>query len=122
MKTTDEFWFDSEPGSSEEENSDVRQMIRKIVSTYAGAADLRTRSEYLFDAAGELFFAFKTELEADGTTTMRRLYFSRGKLIRVVRGGKNADGKFSAKDTETANDEQETAKGLQNTFARMFGE
>lgn len=123
MKTLDEFWFDGEPGFDEEENPDVRKMIRKIVSAYAGAADLRTRSEYLFDeGSGELVFTFTTELEADGKTTERRFYFNKGKLIRVVRDGKNIDAKFSAEDFERATGESENAKQLRNKFAIVFAE
>lgn len=125
MKMQDEYWFDGEPGMDGEEEtaSDVRKMIRKIVSVYAGAADLRTRAEYLFDEdTGELVFAFTTELEADGKTTERRLYFNRGKLIRVVRGGKNIDAKFSAADQNAAQNESDMAKRLQNLFALMMAE
>jgi hypothetical protein len=123
MKKLDEFWFDGEPGFNEEENPDARKMIRKIISTYAGAADLRTRSEYLFDAeTGEFVFAFTTERGADGKTTERRLYFHKGKLIRVTRDGKNVDAKFSADDLSAAQIELDTAKRLKNLFALMMAE
>jgi len=122
MKTLDEFWFYGEPGFDEEKTADARKMIRKIISAYAGAADLRTRSEYLFDEAGEFVFAFTSELEADKKTTERRFYFNKGKLIRVIRSGKNIDAKFSAEDLEKAESEREAAKRLQNLFALMFAE
>lgn len=122
MKSTAEFWFDGEPNFGEEVNADARKMIRKIVFSYAGAADLRMRSEYLFDEKGELVFAFTDELEADGKTTERRFYFNRGKLIRAVRNGKNMDGKIPAEDSQHASNEQKAAKRLQNIFALMFAE
>jgi len=123
MKKIDEFWFDGEPGFNEKEKPDARKMIRKIVSVYAGAADLRTRSEYLFDAkTGEFVFAFTTELGADGKTTERRLYFNKGKLIRVARDGKNVDANFSADDQNAAQLESDMAKRLKNLFALMMAE
>jgi hypothetical protein len=123
MKKLDEFWFDGEPNFNEQENPDARKMIRKIVSVYAGAADLRTRSEYLFDAGtGEFVFAFTTELGAGGKTTERRLYFNKGKLIRIARDGKNVDAKFSADDMNAAQLESDTAKRLKNLFALMMAE
>lgn len=124
MKIHNEFWFDGEPGmETDGETPDARKTIRKIVTTYAGAADLRTRSEYLFDEnTGELVFAFTNELEAEGKTTERRFYFAKGKLIRLAQAGKNTDSKFSAADTELAKNELESAKRLQDQFALIFAE
>lgn len=123
MQSADEFYFDCEPQHLEEcETDDVKTIIRKIVSSYKGAADLRTKSEYYFaENTGELVFAFTSELEADGKITERRFYFSKGKLIRINQAGKNTDAKFSAEDTEKADEEIASAKNLRENFARMFG-
>ncbi|HEX9961263.1 MAG TPA: hypothetical protein VGB00_10045 [Pyrinomonadaceae bacterium] len=123
MKKLDEFWFDGELEFNEEEKPDARKMIRKIVSLYASAADLRTRSEYLFDAeTSELVFAFTTELGTGGKTIERRFYFHKGKLIRVARDGKNVDANFSAADLNAAQTESDAAKRLKNLFALMMAE
>lgn len=123
MNSADEYYFECEPQRLEEcETTDVRNLVRKIVSSYQGAADLRTKYEYFFEKKmGELVFAFTSELEADGKTTERRFYFNRGKLIRITRAGVNTDAKFSTEDLEKADDETKSAKSLRETFARMFG-
>lgn len=97
-------------------------MIRKIVSVYAGAADLRSRSEYLFDVAGEMVFAFTGELDADGKTLERRFYFAKGKLVHIARDGKNIDRNFGNEDEQSATNALTAAKRLQNIFALMFAE
>ena len=123
MKSVAEFYFDGDPRLDENaKRPDARSTIRKIVSTYAGAADLRTRSEYLFDAAGSLVFALTSELQLNGATTERRFYYARGKLIRVAREGKNIDGKFGNEDARLAANAQADAKRLQNIFALLFAE
>jgi hypothetical protein len=123
MKTTDEFWFDGEPGMGDEEGKvDARRAVRKIVSAYAGAADLRNRSEYLLGETGELVFAFTSELDPEGKTMERRFYFAKGKLIRVVIGGKNIDRNFGNEDAQLAANAMTDAKRLQNLFALMFAE
>lgn len=122
MQTSDEYYFECEPERLEIcDTEDVRTLVRKIVSSYKGAADLRTKSEYFFEEkTGELVFAFTSELEADGKTTERRFYFGKDKLIRLTQAGKNTDAKFSAEDLEKADDEMQSAKSLRETFARMF--
>lgn len=123
METRDEIWFDGEP-NPEGGVEDVRKLVRKIVSSYKGAADIYTRSEYLFNENGELIFAYSRDDTAgeDGTRVERRFYFAKGKLIRVVRDGKNVDTKFSAEDFEKATGESENAKRSRNKFAIMFAE
>ena len=122
MKIQDEFWFDGEPGQDGEESEDARKLIRKIVSAYAGAADLRTRGEYLFNDAGEMVFAFTSELDPEGKTMERRFYYAKGKLIRITRDGKNIDRNFGNEDIQLATNAMTDAKKLQNTFALMFAE
>lgn len=123
MHSANEYYFDCEPERLEVcGTEDIKTLVRKIVSSYKGAADLQTKSEYFFaEDTGELVFAFASELEDDGTTTERRFYFSKGKLIRLTRAGKNTDANFSAEDYQKAADEAGAAKYLRETFARMFG-
>lgn len=122
MKTTDEFWFDGEPGFDEGQIADARKTIRRIVSTDSAAGKIQTCVEYLFDSAGELVFVYLIEYAAgeDGGNVERRFYFSRNKLIRVAANGKNTDAKFAAEDAERAKSESETARKLQDRFALMF--
>ena len=123
MKSVDEFYFDGDPRLAEDgKKPDARKAIRKIVSTYAGAADLQARAEYLFDAAGDLVFAFTSELQEDGAKAEKRFYYARGKLIRIARAGKNLDGRFGNEDARLAASAQAEAKRLQNIFALMFAE
>lgn len=124
MKTQNEFWFDGEPGFDEGKVADARKTVRKIVSTYAGAGELRLRAEYLFNPAGELIFAYTIEYTAgeDGSALEQRFYFARGKLIRRASGSINRDAKFSAEDLSRASEEQQAAKRLQNIFALAFSE
>ena len=122
MKIQDEFWFSGEPGRDEEQSQDARKLIRKIVSAYAGAADLRTRAEYLFNDAGEMVFAFTSELDPEGKTMERRFYYAKGKLIRVTRDGKNIDRNVGNEDEQLATNAMTDAKKLQNIFALMFAE
>ncbi len=124
MFSTDEFYFDCEPQNLDEcETEDVKTLVRKIVSSCKGAADLRTKSEYYFaENTGELVFAFTSELEANGKTTEIRFYFSKDKLIRISQSGKNTDAKFSAEDTGKADDQIQSAKSLRENFARMFAD
>ncbi len=124
METRDEIWFDGEPEPENVGVEDVRKLVRKIVSSYKGAADLAYRSEYLFDESGELVFIFSRDnTTSDGGKTIeRRFYFAKGKLIRVVRDGKNVDAKFTAEDIEKSASESETAKKTRNNFAIMFSE
>jgi len=123
METRDEIWFDGEP-DPEGGVEDVRKLVRKIVSSYKGAAGIHTRSEYLFNENGELLFAYSSNDTAgeDGTRVEEKFYFAKGKLIRVVRDGKNVDAKFSAKDFEKATGESENGKRARNKFAIMFAE
>lgn len=122
MHSSNEYYFDCEPERLEIcGTEDIKTLVRKIVSTYSGAADLQTRAEYFFaEDTGELVFAFTSELEANGKTTERRFYFSKGKLIRLTQPGKSTDANFSAKDYQKATDEAGAAKYLREIFARMF--
>lgn len=124
MQSANEYYFDCEPERLEIcDTTDIKTLVRKIVSSYQGAADLRTKSEYFFEGkTGELVFAFTSELEADGKTTERRFYFNKGKLIRLARAGKNTDANFSAEDYQKAADEAGAAKYLREIFARMFSD
>lgn len=122
MKIQDEFWFDGEPGRDGEESEDARKLIRKIVSAYAGAADLRTRAEYLFNDTGEIVFALTSEHDPEGKTMERHFYYAKGKLIRVVRDGKNIDRNVGNEDEQLAANAMTEAKKLQNIFALMFAE
>lgn len=125
MKTQAEFWFDGEPNAGEEdgETANARKLIRKIISTYAGAADLRSRSEYVFDeATGELIFALTSELDPERKTVERRFYYQKGKLIRLMRDGKNIDKGVGEEDRQLAAGALEDAKRLQNIFALIFSE
>lgn len=129
MESRDEFYFDCEPGNTEECGADARKLVRKIVSSYAGAADLRTRNEYLFNKSGEFVFVFTSELinvDEDNTdvrkTVERRFYFAGGKLIRAVREGRNIDAKFTADDLAKAKETITEAARLRNIFALMFAE
>lgn len=125
MKTTDEFWFDGEPGFDEGQIADARKTIRRIVSSYANAGGVpRSRGEYLFNEAGELVFVFSIEYEAgeENSSVERRFYFAKNKLIRVAAKGANKDGKFTAEELEAAKSEQAAAKRLQNIFALAFSE
>lgn len=124
MKTTDEFWFDGEPGFDEGQAADARKTIRRIVSTYANGSETRNRSEYLFTEAGELVFAYAIDYTGgeDGSRVERRFYFSKNKLIRAIRNGKTFDGKFASEDSSIAAGEQQTVRRLQNRFALMFAE
>ncbi len=129
MRSTDEFYFDCEPGKIEECGADARKLVRKIVSSYTGAADLKTRNEYLFTKTGELVFVFTSELVNVGEdnidvlkTVEQRLYFSKGRLIRVSREGKNVDAKFTAEDLQKSKDALAEATRLRNIFALAFAE
>ena len=129
MHSTDEFYFDCEPGRIEECGADARKLVRKIVSSYTGAADLKTRNEYLFTKTGELVFVFTSELTNVGEdnidvrkTAEQRFYFSKGKLIRVNRNGKNVDAKFTAEDLQKSKDTLAEANRLRNIFALAFVE
>ncbi len=120
MKTQAECWFDGAPDEGEEA-VDGRKLVRKIVSTYAGAADLRSRAEYIFDEnSGELIFAFTTELDPEGKQFERRFYYQKGKLIRLVRDGKNIDRSVGEEDKQLAANAQSDAKDLQTTFVLIF--
>ena len=122
METRDEIWFDGgDPGAGEEVNQII---IRKIVSSYKGAGNLRSRSEYYFDETGEPVFIYagsNTESE-DDKMTEQRFYFAKGKLLRVTRRGKNTDANFSAEDLEKSRDEIESAKQMRKRYAAMLGE
>lgn len=124
MSSLDEYYFDCDPRQLEEcDTKDVGKLVRKIVSSYQGAADLRTRSEYFFDEkTGELVFAFTSTLEVDRTSTERRFYFDKGRLIRFGLAGKNTDANFSAEDLEKADEVMESAMHLRKTFALMFSD
>jgi len=124
METRNEFWFDGEPNMDAEATQDARKLVRKIVSSHKAATNTASRSEYLFDEKGELFFVFsRGNAESEnGATLERRFYFIKGKLIRIVRGSKNVDAKFSAADLNAAQNESDLAKRLQNLFALMMAE
>lgn len=120
MKTQAECWFQGEPGGGEEA-VDARKLVRKIVSTFVGAADLRTRNEYFFDEnTGELIFAFTTELDPERKQMERRFYYQKGNLIRLVRDGKNIDRNVGEEDKQLAADALSDAKDLQNIFVLIF--
>jgi len=130
MRSTDEFYFDCEPNDTEGcNNSNPRNLVRKIISTYAGAKDLRTRNEYVFNEAGELVFAFTgnlTNVGEDNTEVLKmieqRFYFAKGKLIRVNRNDENVDAKFAAEDNAKAKNIVAETTRLRNIFALMFAE
>ncbi len=129
MHSTDEFYFDCEPGRIEECGADARKLVRKIVSAYAGAADLKTRNEYLFTDKGELVFVYTSELVDVGEdnvqvrkTVEQRFYFAKGKLIRIAREGKNTDARFTAEDLQKSKDALAEANRLRNIFALAFAE
>lgn len=130
MHSTDEFYFDCEPIRMEECGAkDVKKLIRKIVSTYKGASDMHTRSEYLFDEKGEFVFAYTSELADVGEdnvqvrkTVEQRFYFAKGKLIRLAREGKNTDARFTAEDLQKSKDALAEANRLRNIFAVAFAE
>jgi hypothetical protein len=120
METRDEIWFEGGDDAGEEENPAI---IRKIVSSYKGAADLHSRTEYFFDESGELIFIFaSSDLDSEnGKMIERRFYYSSGRLLRVTRGGKNTDANFSAKDLEESSEESAGAKQMQKRFAELLG-
>lgn len=127
MHSTDEFYFDCEPGRIEECGADARKLVRKIVSAYSGAADLKTRNEYLFTDKGELAFVYTSELVDVGEdnvsvrkTVEQRFYFAQGKLIRINQDGKNTDAKFTAEDLQKSKDALAEANHLRNIFAFAF--
>lgn len=122
MKATNEFWFDGEPNRDEEETGDARKLIRKIISSYQGAADLRTRSEYIFTGEGEMVFAFTSELDPEGKTIERRFYYAKDKLIRIARDGKNIERNFGEEDKQLSANALQEAKRLQKVFAMMLEE
>lgn len=121
MKTLDEFWFDGRPNEGEEA-IDARRLVRKIVSAHTGGTSMRSRSEYIFNDMGEIVFAFTSELDSDGKTMERRFYFAKGKLIRIVRDGKNIDRNFGNEEEQLAANAVNESKNLQNIFALMFAE
>ncbi|MEJ7622932.1 MAG: hypothetical protein WKF34_02960 [Pyrinomonadaceae bacterium] len=126
MEQRTEVWFDGEPDPEAEANSpdaDPAKLVRKITTSYKGAADLHSRTESMFDDSGDLVFVFSSsDIESENRKMIeRRFYFAKGKLIRIARDGKNTDVKFSEDDAKTARDEMKMANELQNDFATIFG-
>jgi len=121
IETRDDIWFEGgDPGAGEEED---RVIIRKIVSSYKGAADLHSRTEYFFDEEGALIFIFaSSDVDSEnGKMIERRFYYSKGKLIRITRGGKNADANFSAKDLEESRKESSGAEQMRKQYTELLG-
>lgn len=121
MRRTEEYYFDGEPGTDGNgKNRDARTLIRKIVTSYAGAADLRSSAEYYFDDAGLLIFAFSSEIDADGKTIERREYFNRNNLVRITTSGRNIDGGFSKEHLREAAETQALARRMLSRFASIL--
>jgi hypothetical protein len=121
MRRSEEYYFDGEPGTDGNgKNRDARTSVRKIVSSYAGAADLRTSAEYYFDDAGLLIFAFSSELGLDGKTVERLEYFNRNNLIRITISGRNIDGGFSKEHLRQAAETQTLARRMLSRFVSIL--
>lgn len=119
MERRAEIWFEGgDPGGEES-----AVVIRKIVSSYQGAADLHSRTEYFFDEGGALIFIFaSSDLDSEnGKMIERRFYYSKGKLIRSARGGKTSDRNFSVEDLAASREESSTAERLKKQFTELIG-
>jgi hypothetical protein len=90
-----------------------------FVKTERRVSNRTYNEEFLFSDAGDLIFYYQASQNDDQTPGQRRLYFSRGKAIRVVEDNKTRD-RLTAKDLTVVKDIMVQSRTIKEIFNRSI--